>query len=224
MSISVWDSVLHYNDWNSFGYAPVSISRLCTDAISSILAMGNNTCHPQDEAKNRDNFYRDGAIIPLGDESIRLCRVKTRDNKGIRVYKKTEAGGKHCLCLSTGVENQPELYRRAVTKWLREYARVKLTKMVELHATIMQVTVERISIKEQKTRWGSCSSKGNVNFNWKLILMPERIQEYIVVHELAHRKQMNHSKDFWLEVEKVLPDYIQRKNELREIEYQYIKY
>ena len=71
----------------------------------------------------------------------------------------------------------------------------------------MHVTFNRIAIKEQKTRWGSCSSKGNINFNWKLVLMPEQIQDYVVVHELAHRIQMNHSKAFWQIVESILPKY-----------------
>ena len=71
----------------------------------------------------------------------------------------------------------------------------------------MQVTFNRIAIKEQKTRWGSCSSKGNINFNWKLMLMPEQIQDYVVVHELAHRIQMNHSEAFWQIVESILPEY-----------------
>ena len=65
----------------------------------------------------------------------------------------------------------------------------------------------RISIREQKTRWGSCSSKGDLNFNWRLILAPEEVLDYVVVHELAHRREMNHSKAFYAIVESVLPDY-----------------
>ncbi len=88
----------------------------------------------------------------------------------------------------------------------------------------MQVSVNRIAIREQKTRWGSCSSKGNLNLNWKLVLMPHRIQDYVVVHELAHRKQMNHSVFFWKEVEAVLPDFRERKQWLREHEGEYMRY
>ena len=73
-----------------------------------------------------------------------------------------------------------------------------------------------ITVREQKTRWGSCSAKGNLNFNWKLVLMPEEILEYVVVHELAHRLQMNHSTEFWDEVEKILPDYRKRRQWLKE--------
>ena len=79
----------------------------------------------------------------------------------------------------------------------------------------MGISYGMISIREQKTRWGSCSSKGNLNFNWKLILMPEEILDYVVVHELAHRKEMNHSRAFWAIVEQVLPDYQERRDWLK---------
>ena len=67
----------------------------------------------------------------------------------------------------------------------------------------------------KKIRWGSCSTKGNLNFNWKLVLMPPEILDYVVVHELAHRLQMNHSAAFWAEVGKILPDYRERRQWLK---------
>ena len=80
----------------------------------------------------------------------------------------------------------------------------------------MGVDYGRITIREQKTRWGSCSSKGNLNFNWKLILLAPELLDYVVVHELAHRREMNHSKNFWKIVEAELPDYRERRRRLKE--------
>lgn len=83
------------------------------------------------------------------------------------------------------------------------------------YALLMGVSYGTITIREQKTRWGSCSAKGNLNFNWKLVLMPPEILDYVVVHELAHRLQMNHSAAFWAEVGKILPDYRERRQWLK---------
>ncbi|MEZ3434082.1 MAG: M48 family metallopeptidase [Lachnospiraceae bacterium] len=96
-----------------------------------------------------------------------------------------------------------------------------IPERVRYYADIMGISYGRITIREQKTRWGSCSSKGNLNFNWKLMLMPEGVLDYVVVHELAHRIEMNHSKAFWAVVEQVLPDYRKRKALLRETEQLY---
>lgn len=96
-------------------------------------------------------------------------------------------------------------------KTYRSLARKQITSYVEYYAAQMNVSYGRIAIREQKTCWGSCSSKRNLNFNWKLILMPAEIMEYVVVHELAHLFEMNHSKAFWSIVERVLPDYRKRR-------------
>lgn len=98
----------------------------------------------------------------------------------------------------------------------REEARRRLKERTAFFAERMGVSYGKITVREQRTRWGSCSSRGNLNFNWKLIRMPREILDYVVVHELAHRKEMNHSRAFYQIVASVLPDYRSRERWLRE--------
>lgn len=90
-----------------------------------------------------------------------------------------------------------------------------IPERVAYFATQMGVTYGRITIRNQRTRWGSCSSKGNLNFNCLLMLTPPEVIDYVVVHELSHRKEMNHSKQFWSEVEKILPEYKKQERWLK---------
>lgn len=99
---------------------------------------------------------------------------------------------------------------------LHNLALVDIPQRVRKYAPIVGVDYGRITIRMQKSRWGSCSSKGNLNFNCLLMAMPEEIRDYVVVHELCHRKQMNHSDKFWAEVEAVLPDYKEKRKWLRD--------
>lgn len=105
-----------------------------------------------------------------------------------------------------------EMRKAGVEKALRIFP-----ERVEYYARLMGISYGRITIREQKTRWGSCSGRGNLNFNWKLVLMPPEILDYVVVHELAHRREMNHSRAFWKIVEQVLPDYQERRKKLKEL-------
>ena len=90
---------------------------------------------------------------------------------------------------------------------LAEEAKKVIPPKVERYAALLGVTYKRIAIRNQKTRWGSCSSKGNLNFNCALMKCPDRVQDYLVVHELCHRKHMDHSKAFYEMVATVIPDY-----------------
>ena len=83
-------------------------------------------------------------------------------------------------------------------------------------APLVGVSYGRITIRNQRSKWGSCSSKGNLNFNCVLMLAPPEVVDYIVVHELCHRKEMNHSPRFWAEVERVIPNYRKHRQWLSE--------
>lgn len=101
-------------------------------------------------------------------------------------------------------------------KQLADRALNYIPERVKHFAAAADVTYNKITIRNQKTRWGSCSSKGNLNFNCLLMLTPPDVIDYVVVHELCHRKEMNHSKKFWNEVRKILPEYEKSKQWLKD--------
>lgn len=105
--------------------------------------------------------------------------------------------------------------REIFIKWYKRQAKINIPKRVQWYAAQHNLKHGKIKITSAGKRWGSCSAEGNINFTWKLILLPIRIIDYVVVHELAHLKQHNHSKKFWLEVEKMLPDYKERRKWLK---------
>ena len=110
------------------------------------------------------------------------------------------------MALQTTVK--PEEYLTAEQiEALTQKARQVIPERVEYFAQLMAVEYGRITIRHQRTCWGSCSGKGNLNFNCLLMLTPLEVVDYVIVHELSHRKHMNHSVAFWAQVEKVLPDY-----------------
>ncbi len=91
-----------------------------------------------------------------------------------------------------------------------------IPKKVELYARALGVTYGKVSVRMQKTRWGSCSGKGNLSFNCLLMLAPEEVLDSVIIHELCHRKEMNHSARFYREIEKIMPDYKAQRAWLRE--------
>ena len=107
-------------------------------------------------------------------------------------------------------------YERRLEAPYRQAAKEYIPKRVAYYAQLLDVTYATISIRDQKTRWGSCSSKGNLSFSWRLILAPPKVLDYVVVHELCHRKEMNHSPRFWALVESMIPDYKTHRKWLKE--------
>ena len=103
------------------------------------------------------------------------------------------------------------------TKYLKykEFARRLVNERIEYFNSVYGFKVGRVAIRNQKTRWGSCSKRGNLNFNYKIVLLPSHLADYIIVHEICHLGEFNHSKRFWSLVAKTVPDYLKVRKELK---------
>jgi len=137
---------------------------------------------------------------------------------------KVEAGPTKLVTLNSGrlvvqvppsVQKREQYVRNALVDWYRERALEKLRQKVDRYAKVVRVTPSSVGIKTFKGRWGSCSARGRVEFNWRVIIAPNRIVDYVVVHELAHLRHHDHSPEFWKGVERVVPDYQERREWLK---------
>ena len=102
---------------------------------------------------------------------------------------------------------EAEKLREALKQWYVVQFKLIIAERIKHYSSMIGVLPKRITIREQKTRWGSCSARGNISFNWKLIMAPLETLDYVVVHELCHMREMNHSKEFWKLVEGIFPQY-----------------
>jgi len=113
-------------------------------------------------------------------------------------------------------EKRREIVRKKLEQWYKSKAKELIYERLALFTDKIGVKVNTVRFKNQKTRWGSCSQRGNLNFNWKLVMAPTDIVDYVVVHELCHFIQMNHSKEFWQLVGNQIPDHNERRKWLKE--------
>lgn len=114
-------------------------------------------------------------------------------------------------------------FRRKILGGRREYKKLKQQTRIFVKEKIFQInqlynfSFNRVCIKNHTSRWGSCSKKGNLNFNYKIIHLPVELAEYIIVHELCHLKELNHSARFWTLVAKAVPDHKERRRKLKAV-------
>ena len=115
-------------------------------------------------------------------------------------------------------ENKPpiEKLQSELKKWYKKQALEYITKRVDYYKDIIGVTVNSVSIKSRKTQWGSCDSNGDITFSWRLVMACPEAIDYVVIHELCHRKHMDHSTAFWKLVQKHMPDFKAQKQWLEE--------
>lgn len=143
-------------------------------------------------------------IMPDGSVVVRCPKRMRQDDVKRFVESKSDWIEKHLAGRDLAA---PEKLNEQELKILREKTRKLVTERVKHYAAIIGVHYNQIAIRTQRTRWGSCSSKGNLNFNCLLGLTPPEVLEYVVVHELCHLIEMNHSEQFWDAVERIIPDY-----------------
>lgn len=147
----------------------------------------------------------------------RYYRIKVKQNQDIDKVKVLFHQGKFYIETPTSaddIEHVP-IIREALKSWYIQRAQVKAEERVKRYAQRLGVTPAKLAVKEQKFRWGTCTPQGAIYLNWRLFLAPMRVVDYVIVHELAHLRYADHSKNFWNLVRSILPDYEERKEWLR---------
>lgn len=142
--------------------------------------------------------FADGGVVPLRGVDHRIVatgKVRGRVEVG-------ERDGEAVLL----VPGDPEHQARRLVDWFKEEALRDLVARTEFHAARLGVSVKAVRMRSQASRWGSCSSSGNINYNWRLVLAPPFVLDYVAAHEVAHLVEMNHSAAFWTTVKRTLPD------------------
>ena len=112
--------------------------------------------------------------------------------------------------------------RELFIHWYIERGREWIARRVRRYADRMGASPTAVEVRDLGFRWGSCGKRGNLNFHWATVLLPPRIVDYVIVHELAHLREPNHTPDFWLRMERALPDYVDRKTWLAEHGAEYV--
>jgi len=157
-------------------------------------------------------------ITQQGQIKVRAPRYMSEMEIRAFVESKSSWLAKHLQKREKNMESLRENgeFTESEIRRLQELAKEIIPEKVAYYARLMGVTYGRIAIRKQKSRWGSCSREGNLNFNCLLMMAPPEVLDYVVVHELSHRLEMNHSVRFWAQVEKVLPDYRTQRKWLKE--------
>lgn len=140
---------------------------------------------------------------PVNTKSIPITCTNIGTNTGINIV--TDITQKQTV-QSIQVHGPREHAPRRLKDWLKRQAKSDLNEKVWHHAKALSVRPKRISVRDQKSRWGSCSSTGVLSFSWRLILAPDYVLDYVAAHEVAHLREMNHSPRFWSLVRDTMPN------------------
>lgn len=162
--------------------------------------------------------FIDGSHIPYEGELHRLtfCGPRKRAQSGQGVVTRQtisdpDAEAELSLHVLGAVDHAP----RRLTDWLKKQAKQKITQQVDRHAECLGLSYLRLGVRDQTSRWGSCSSNKTLSFSWRLIFAPSPVLDYVAAHEVAHLREMNHSVRFWRLVEETMPEHENARRWLR---------
>ena len=189
--------------------APLKMLQKDIDAFvqKKILWIDRHVAEQQQRLERKNEFsLQFGEILQLHGNEYPLLQ----DSK-----KKTRFDGK---AFWAPAELSGEQLKQAIVKLYRTLAREMICMKVNVYAKQMNLPVDSVRITSAKTRWGSCSSKNRLSFSWRLVFSEESVVDYLVVHELAHIKEHNHSSAFWNIVKFYLPEYQDQKKKLKQLQ------
>lgn len=150
----------------------------------------------------------DGENILYLGQDIQLSIMKNSSNKALVFNANT-------LTLATSTPDNQTFIQRKVIQWYQKQAGLDFSRRLEILAARLGVPTPPLTLSNAKSRWGSCNSRGEIRLNWRLLQAPPHIINYVICHELAHLKQMNHSAKFWAVVESLFPNYKMAEKELK---------
>lgn len=153
--------------------------------------------------------FADGGIVNLRGVPHRIVFIAPKRGAPTVSIRTLKSG--HQLSVSAARELAPQRLRQ----WLIEQARQDLAERVAYHAKRLGLKAGKISVRDQTSRWGSCSSSGNLSFSWRLVMAPPQILDYVAAHEVAHLAEMNHGPKFWALVRKTCPQMDEAKHWLQ---------
>lgn len=185
-----------------------AVMREKTEWITTML-----TRYAQPPRSVIDAPLQSGTLLPFAGGHLRLLLDTSPTAKRQSAFMEE---GTLRLVLADASGSQPEMLKATLEAWYRRQGRRVFEERVAHWNTQYGFSYGRIAIRDQKSRWGSCSRQGNLNFNWRLLLAPLPVLDYIVIHELAHLKEGNHSPRFWALVAEKCPDYRGYRDWLRQ--------
>lgn len=180
-----------------------------------VSALQKVTARSEQVSRLAPLYYHDGATVPFKGQQVPLS-VRTTNGKRLKVEYCSERGFIVQLPGETDSEQSSERIRAALQKWMSAQARTDCLRYIEHHGARHQLFPGAVRIKTQKSRWGSCGARNDININALLLMAPPRVMEYVVVHELCHIRHKNHSKAFWLLVAEHMPDYAELRRWLKQ--------